>query len=501
MTVEIGRQRVFSAAVQVPPFSVVRGLTRARRRLSTRWAVAPLVLLDVVCVAFSMAAAYHLRFQLMEYHAPFSEAFYIRLAGIGVPIWLILFALNWLYQEDRLFGGTQEYINVVNACTAGLVGLVLYSFLDRNVEHDISRGWLAMVWFFSVASVALSRFGYRRLVYHLRRQGWFVRRALVVGGNEEGQAVAAQLRASSKAGVEVVGFVEPKSCQVEQMEGLPVLSGLNRLSSLIRSLEVDELIVIPTALQREELLGIYRDLGTDGKVRISLSSGLYELFTTGAEVRNVGFVPLVSLNRTRITGVDALLKATLDYVGALVSIVLLSPLFLTIALLVRRDSKGPAIYRRRVVGLYGQRFDAYKFRTMVPNAEVYLKAHPELKDEWEQNGKIKHDPRITRVGRFLRRYSLDELPQLFNVLKGEMSLVGPRMITPAETRHFGRWQHNLLTVKPGLTGLWQVNGRSDLSYKERVRLDMQYIRNYTIWTDLKLVFNTVQTVLKGRGAY
>jgi exopolysaccharide biosynthesis polyprenyl glycosylphosphotransferase len=311
----------------------------------------------------------------------------------------------------------------------------------------------------------------------------------------------AQLRATPTAGLKVVGFVDPALPQGTQVDSLSVLGDLGRLGRLVQRLGVEELIVIPTAMEREELLDIYRDWGTDKRVHIRLSSGLYELCTTGAQVSEVGFIPMMSLNRTRITGVDALMKAALDFVGALVSVVLLAPVFLIIGALVRRDSSGPVIYRRRVVGLYGRNFDAYKFRTMIPNAEAYLEAHPELMEQWEQDGKIQDDPRITRVGRLLRRYSLDELPQLFNVLKGQMSLVGPRMITPAELSHFGRWRHNLMTVKPGLTGLWQVSGRSDLSYEDRVRLDMQYIRNYTIWTDLRLVFNTVWTVLKGRGAY
>ena len=196
-----------------------------------------------------------------------------------------------------------------------------------------------------------------------------------------------------------------------------------------------------------------------------------------------------------------MMKAAMDFVGAVVAVVLLAPVLLIVSILVRRGSPGPVIYRRRVVGLYGRRFDAYKFRTMISDAEAYLEAHSELKEQWDSTGKIQEDPRITRVGRLLRRYSLDELPQLFNVLKGQMSLVGPRMITPEELRHFGRWRHNLLTVKPGLTGLWQVSGRSGLSYEDRVRLDMHYIRNYTVWTDLKLVLNTIWTVLRGRGAY
>ena len=347
----------------------------------------------------------------------------------------------------------------------------------------------------------LTRFAYRRLIYHLRERGLFIRRALVVGTNEEGRAVVAQLCASPSAGVKVVGFVEPSLSYGACVEGLPVMCGLHKLDSMIHSLEVDELIVIPTALRREELLDIYRDWGTNHRVRISLSSGLYEMFTTGAQVREVGFVPMVSLNQTRILGLDAFFKAVVDYVGSFVGVVLLSPVFGIISFLIRRDSPGPAIHRRRVVGLHGQQFDAYKFRTMITNANTYLEERPELTEEWQVSGKIQDDPRITRIGRILRRFSLDELPQLFNVLQGQMSLVGPRMITPAELGHFRRWRHNLLTVKPGLTGLWQVSGRSDVSYEDRVRMDMQYIRNYTIWQDIKLLFGTVWTVLAGRGAY
>jgi exopolysaccharide biosynthesis polyprenyl glycosylphosphotransferase len=447
-----------------------------------------------------MIAAYLVRFQLLRYHAPFSSDFYVHLVIVATPAWLLVFALFRLYDFDRLFGGLREYAGVFNACTAGVVGLVLYGFLGRDVEDSISRGWLAMVWFFSIASVAWARFGYRRLVYALRERGVFVRRALVVGANQEGQAVAAQLCDSPKAGMKVVGFVDPVRGQAVAA-GLPVLGGLDDLSRLVEKLAVEELIVIPTALKREDLLSIYRDWGTDSKVHMRLSSGLYELFTTGMQIKETGFIPLVSLNQTRITDLDALMKAMTDYVGALLGIVLLSPVFLIVAFLVRLDSSGSVIHRRRVVGLHGRRFDAYKFRTMITDADVYLKAHPALLEEWERTGKIQDDPRVTQIGRFLRRYSLDELPQLFNVLKGQMSLVGPRMITPAELSHFGRWQHNLLTVKPGMTGLWQVGGRADLSYAERVEMDMRYIRNYTIWLDLKIVLGTIMAVLRGRGAY
>ncbi len=499
MALEIGQEGGRAIEVARPPLA--RRGVRVERRASIRWAVIPLIVLDGIGIALSMGAAYYLRFQVMAYHGLFSEAFYSQVIALAIPMWLLIFALYRLYNPDDLFGGLQEYVSVVNACTAGLVGLIFYSFLDRRLGQDISRGWLAMVWGFSVLSVGMTRFGYRRLIYRLRARGWFIRRALVVGANEEGQMIAAQLRVSPNSGVEVVGFVDQQLPPGAEVAGLPVVGSLDRLEASIRRLEVEELIVIPTAMGREKLLEVYRDWGTNGKVRVRLSSGLYELFTTGVRVQEVGFIPLVSLNRTRITGMDAVMKRVLDYVGAATGLVLLAPLFAVIALLVWLDSGRPVIYRRRVVGLQGREFDAFKFRTMIPNADAYLEAHPELKEEWERTGKIRNDPRITRVGRFLRRYSLDELPQLVNILKGEMSLVGPRMLTPPELEHFGRWRHNLLTVKPGLTGLWQVSGRSDLSYEERVRLDMHYIRNYTIWLDLKLLFNTFLTVLKGQGAY
>lgn len=471
------------------------------QRVTAGWAVAPLVLLDGMCVSLSMLAAYLVRFHLLAYYGPLSQPFYVRLALISIPMWLGIFALYRMYSPDNLFGGLQEYANVFNGCTAGLVGLILYSFLDRGIEQDISRGWLALVWLFSVISLTWTRFGYRRLIYWLRRQGLLIRHVVIVGANEEGRLVATQLQASPVAGLRVVGFVDGEAPQGQRIEGIPVLGSVAELDRIRQQLGAEEVIVIPTALSRKELLDLYREWGTDDRLRIRLSSGLYELFTTGVRVKHESFVPLVSLNRTRITGMDALMKAALDYLGAIVGLILLAPVFGVIAVLVRLDSPGPAIYRRRVVGLGGKEFDAYKFRTMIADADAYLEAHPALKEEWEQTGKLRHDPRVTRVGRFLRRYSLDELPQLFNVLRGEMSLVGPRMITPEERRHFGKWQHNLLTVRPGLTGLWQISGRADLSYEERVRLDMNYIRNYTIWLDLKVLFNTFLAVVRGQGAY
>jgi exopolysaccharide biosynthesis polyprenyl glycosylphosphotransferase len=232
-----------------------------------------------------------------------------------------------------------------------------------------------------------------------------------------------------------------------------------------------------------------------------MSSGLYEILTTSLTVNEFAYVPLVYVNKVRLTGIDTVVKFVLDYVLAITSLIVLSPFLLLIAILVKIGSPGPVLHRRLVMGLNGKKFYALKFRSMVTNGNEILDKYPELKDEMARNHKLKNDPRITRIGAFLRKYSLDELPQLFNVLKRDMSLVGPRMISPEEVSLYKQFDMNLLTVLPGITGLWQVSGRSDISYDERVRLDMYYIRNWSTWLDLQLLFQTIPAVLKGRGAY
>ncbi|MCP4535656.1 MAG: hypothetical protein GY832_00745, partial [Chloroflexi bacterium] len=212
MAARSDQKQLFSTS-KVPPFLYLRKWAWAKQRLSTRWAVAPLFILDTLSIMLSMFVAYQLRFRLMDYQSNLSSVFYVHLAWVAIPLWLLIFASYRLYHIDHLFGGMREYASAVNACTAGLVALVVYSFLNRYTEHDISRGWLALVWMLAIIIVVFNRFTYRHLVYRLREQGLFVRRALVVGANEEGRAVVAQLRAKPTAGVEVVGFVEPSLCQ------------------------------------------------------------------------------------------------------------------------------------------------------------------------------------------------------------------------------------------------------------------------------------------------
>ncbi len=203
-----------------------------------------------------------------------------------------------------------------------------------------------------------------------------------------------------------------------------------------------------------------------------------------------------------LSPVETVAKALLDYGLTLPALVLMAPALAVIALCIRKDSPGPIFYRRRVLGVGGRQFDAFKFRTMFVDGDALLADQPEMLVRLRSDHKLKEDPRVTRVGRWLRKHSLDELPQLFNVLSGDMSLVGPRMITAAESNKYGSFSATRMSVKPGLTGLWQVSGRSDVSYADRVRLDIEYICDYSFWRDLEILFiRTVPAVLKGRGAY
>ncbi len=208
---------------------------------------------------------------------------------------------------------------------------------------------------------------------------------------------------------------------------------------------------------------------------------------------------LTEQRQSRMTA--QILKAVLDYTLTIPSLLFILPLFALIALAIKLDSRGPVFYRRRVLGKGGKPFDAFKFRTMHVNGDEIIAKYPKLKAELERNYKLKCDPRVTRVGKLLRKFSLDELPQLFNILLRDMSLVGPRIIAPDEITKYGQWGDTLMTVIPGLTGLWQVSGRSDTSYDERVNLDMEYIHNWSIWLDVKIIFRTVPAVLRGDGAY
>jgi len=464
-----------------------------------------LVMSDAAMTFLSFWLAYYVRFEFLvryfDANATISSETYRFLIYSAPFLWPLIFAINGLYTKDNLLGGTREYAKVFRSATEGFLLIVIAGFLEPTLI--IARGWLLMTWGSTFLLVGAARLFLRRVVYRLRRHGFFLTPAVIVGANQEGRWLAEQLRRWKSSGLHIIGFVDKKTpVTFPLFHDLVCLGSVDQLGEIIERYQIGEVILASSAFStRDYLLDIFRRYGVTDKVNIRMSSGLYEILTTSLTVNEYAYVPLVYVNKVRLTGSDAFLKLIFDYSLALLGLIILFPLLLIIASCIKMSSPGPVFHRRLVMGLNGKQFYALKFRTMIINGDEILEKYPELKEELTRNHKLKNDPRITRIGALLRKYSLDELPQLFNVLKRDMTLVGPRMISPEEVAMYKQFDMNLLTVLPGITGLWQVSGRSDISYEERVRLDMYYIRNWSLWLDLQLIFQTIPVVLNGHGAY
>ena len=494
----MGPARPYRIAEAMPIVTNARWAERLLLRIG-------LASVDILAIGFGFWLAYFLRFEstisyLFYQPAESALPFYSTLVFLLIPLWLAVFAVFQLYDFEVLFGGTLEYAKVFNACSFSMLLVIVTSFLYPNLV--IARAWLLLSWILVTFLVLVGRFVVRRFVYGLRHRGRFLTSVLIIGANEEGVAVAEQLHAAITSGVWLAGFADNDLPEGKELAGgYRVLGSPRNLVDIVQRHGIQEIIIAASSVTREQLLEIFQLYGTSNDVVLRLSSGLFEIMTTGMQVREIGSVPLMKLNKVRLTGLEVFLKSILDYALASVGLILLLPVFMLIGLAIKLDSPGPIFYKRKVLGVGGKRFYAYKLRSMYVNADEMLQENEALLEEYLVSYKLKDDPRITRVGRFLRRGSLDELPQLFNVLRGEMSLIGPRMITEGEHDRYGKWKMNLLTVKPGISGLWQVRGRSDIGYEERVTLDMHYIRNYSIWLDLQILFQTLPKVLRRDGAY
>jgi lipopolysaccharide/colanic/teichoic acid biosynthesis glycosyltransferase len=440
-----------------------------------RLLVALLVLLDGLMVAASLWLAYEVRIQsgLMSYEAAYDPQTYILLVLVSVPTWVFIFVCMRLYDPSLLLGGPKEYGQVVKGCSFGVLGLVVVSFFWRGT-FTLSRLWLLFSWGVSVVLVGGGRFLFRRFAFWLRRRyGMFVTRVLIVGNNEQGKALARQW--SRSPGYEVVGFVDdfvPAGTRVT--ENLCVLGSPRYLDRIAHEKEVREVVIVPNAVAWETFDEVIRQSAQRNGFDIKMAPGFYQTLTSGVEVVNRGFVPLLAVQQMRITGIDAVLKLLLDYVGGSVALLCCMPMMLLIAVGLKLTAlRHPLFAFPHVYGRGGKLFATWKFDIVTMDTDNSLGA---------------------RFRRFLYNTGLDKLPQFINVLTGKMSLVGPRTISEAEAPRFQPWLPNLLTVKPGITGVWAISDQ--LSIEDQVRAKMYYIRNWTIWLDLQILFHTLLRVLR-----
>ena len=304
----------------------------------------------------------------------------------------------------------------------------------------------------------------------------------------------------------IVGYVDDGGPQKENVGDLPYLGTFHDIPEIIQQTEVQDVFIAAPGLPPAKLDQLMHRI--QPLVRnLSFVPDLIGLPLNGVVVENVyqERVPLMSLQNNLARPYNRLVKRIFDLVVTTIGTICISPILLLLAILVKLDSPGPVFFAHKRIGKDGKEFPCLKFRSMCVDADAklkeYLAANPEAKKEWDAEFKLKDDPRVTRMGRILRRTSLDELPQLFNVLRGEMSLVGPRPIVTAEIPKYGDYIHDFYMVHPGITGMWQVNGRSDTTYEERVQMDSWYVRNWSVWLDIMLLWKTVGVVLSHKGAY
>ena len=350
----------------------------------------------------------------------------------------------------------------------------------------------------------LGRPAARADLHRRRRLGRCSHRVLVVGTGGHVRDLAERLREEPLAGLRVVGACIPAGTgHVRLADGalIPVLGGIDGVQSALLASGADTVAVTASpGLQGEALRRLSYDLEGTG-VDLLVAPALTNVTGTRISIRPVAGLPLLHLDEPELSGMRTLIKAVFDRSSALLGLLGLLPLLLAIALAVRLTSPGPAIFKQLRVGRDGKTFWVWKFRSMYADAEARLEG---LRERNEHDGllfKLRDDPRVTPLGRWLRTYSLDELPQLVNVLRGDMSMVGPRPPLPSEVARYVGHTHRRLLVKPGITGLWQVSGRSDLSWEDTVRLDLQYVENWSLGLDVAVLARTIMTVARGNGAY
>ena len=436
---------------------------------------------DVIAVYTALNVAYDVRYNfawlpLLEKLAPINERYQI-VIPVAAPLWLLVFAFNHLYDRRYTLNGLQEYGKIVIACSMGMLVLVLLSFFEPNLS--VSRSWLALSWLLTILFVGAVRFAIRRVVQLARHRGYWLTRALIVGANEHAKAIARQLEPATQSGVQVVGFLDdylPNDSRV--LDDLRVLDRPTALAQVARDTRATEAIVVQGAIAWESFMEIIqRSASSLDSLDIKLSPGFYEILATGVRLSQDGFVPLLAIEKNRITGVDAWMKNVLDYGLSLAALILISPVLLMTMILAKLIAPGSVFEPYYVLGAREKQFTTWKFRTHYADPARCTVDYP--------------------FARWLYRLGLDKLPQFMNILRGEMSLVGPRPIPAARAAIYQEWLPTLLAVKPGFTGPWVVGAREVHSLEDEIRLDLYYIRSWTIWLDLQILMQTALRLFEG----
>lgn len=491
---------------------------RSHRRQWRIFECIGVIILDAILVDVAFRLAYYLRYTLFL-NSHLIASFRDNLLGIesnahkdviatfgsfrsleiGIVIGLIaIFALRGLYGIRLTGSWFRQTWSIISSATLGLAFLITYYFVFQ--PQSSSRLIVLFVWATAIVVLCTARLIVSSAMGILYRLGLGETRLLVVGSGRLGKMIMQHIVANPNLGYNIVGFLHDMNEPPSDFGRFKMLGTLDDLGMVIRSMQIDEVIIaLPSHLHQQSIRSVRlcERLGTSFK----LVPDLYELSLSRIDMEAIEGIPLIGIKQVSINSMQQIVTRIADIIVALLILIIGFPIWLCIALAILLSSAGPILYKQTRIGLNGRPFKVYKFRSMYKNADARL---AELMPHNEVPGplfKIKDDPRITPVGKFLRLTSFDEIPQLFNVINGEMSLVGPRPPLPHEVAQYEEWQKGRLAIKPGMTGLWQVRGRSDISFDEGVLMDLYYIENWSLRLYFQILLRTIPAVLFHRGAY
>lgn len=463
-----------------------------------------LAAVDAVLVVAAFYVAWYLRYKLQWYHSvdPASYtgfAFYFWIAVIASIFTLITFSLQGVYRLPRGTSFTSEFSRLFTSTAIVTIVLMVGNYMFQPPYH--SRLVYGLAGTFILGFTLFSHLLFRMVLTRLRKRGIGAKRILLIGAGEMSRSIMRTLLAEPSLGYHVVGFLDDNPQRGQGRLGPFVgLGAIDDLERILVDNRVDEVIITLPWQYHRRIMSVLNQCQRLG-VKASVVPDVLQLSLDKVDIQILNGIPLISVKPYAISGAQFAIKRAMDLILGGVGFVLALPFMTILALAIKLDSPGPALFTQIRVGRNGKHFKAYKFRSMVIDAE---ELRQELEDMNEADGplfKIKDDPRLTRMGKFLRRTSMDELPQIFNILKGEMSLVGPRPALPEEVAVYEPWHRKRLEALPGMTGLWQVSGRSNLGFDEMVMLDIYYVENWSPTLDLSILFRTFPKVLTGEGAY
>jgi Undecaprenyl-phosphate galactose phosphotransferase WbaP len=417
-----------------------------------------------------------------------------------VTVWIIVFAYEKLYTKRLPFW---EEVRILFKSTSISFLLIMVMIFVSRRQIQFSRTIIILAWLLSLFMFPFFRFFIKNL---LAKLNIWRKKLIILGANETGYLVLKNIKKNKTMGYRIAGFIDDHPEKIgKKFHGVEVIGATTDLEKIVRTSNSKDIIIALSDLPREKFLRLLQTCEEASESTLIIPQ-IGDLITTAMEMEPLGQILALNIKKNLEKPWNFLIKNTFDKIATLISVGVILPVLFVISAAIKLDSKGPLLFRQKRLGSGKKEFTLFKFRSMYMDGNSklrkYLTDNPAAREEWEKYKKLKkYDPRVTTVGRIIRKYSFDELPQLFNVILGKMSLVGPRPYLAEELKGREPFKHRIAKVKPGITGLWQVSGRSDLTFEERIALDDYYIRNWTLWLDIVILLKSLKVFFSGEGAY